>query len=260
MTRRTISLDQAELRAAAPDGTRTFTGYGAVFNQWADIAGMFRERVLPGAFSKTLADAADVRLLVNHEGMPLARTTSGTLKLAEDDHGLHVEASLDSSNPKVQELSSAMDRGDLNQMSFGFRTIADAFNEKPEDGGLPQRDLKELSLRNGDVSPVTFPAYEGTTAAIRAEARAYLAEHGVTPPLTKDEVTFEEVLGVIARSTPDEGWMPDAEQIRVAIERLESFVRKDEPTTDEQPAGHSLELIERRLQLTRTRLRLLGVA
>lgn len=261
VTRREISLDGAELRAATADGTRTFAGYAAVHNQWADIAGMFRERVVPGAFAKTLAEGADVRMLVNHEGMPIARTKSGTLRLAEDDHGLHVEAALDSSNPKVQELSSAMDRGDLSQMSFGFRTIEDLFDEKPEDGGLPTRDLREVSLKNGDVSPVTFPAYEGTTAAIRAEARAYLAEHGVTPPLTYEEVTFEDVLAVIARSTPETGWDGDPEAIRAAIMRLESFVlHQDEPTTDAAPAGHSLELIERQLQVTRNRLRLLGVA
>ena len=34
----------------------------------------------------------DVVLLVDHDGLPLARTTSGTLNLREDSKGLHVSA------------------------------------------------------------------------------------------------------------------------------------------------------------------------
>jgi HK97 family phage prohead protease len=86
----------------------------------------------PGAFAATLAKKPDVRLLINHDGLPLARTTSGTLKLREDKRGLHFEAELDATDPDVQRILPKVQRGDLSQMSFAFRTIKDAW--RTEDG------------------------------------------------------------------------------------------------------------------------------
>ena len=69
----------------------------------------FTEFVKRGAFSKTINDGADVRLLIDHEGVPLARTKSGTLTLEEDDRGLRVEADLDPSNPDAARIISAIE-------------------------------------------------------------------------------------------------------------------------------------------------------
>jgi phage head maturation protease len=88
-----------ELRAA--DNTVDVSGHAAVFNQEADICGMFREIIMPGAFRSTIMQD-DVPLLIEHEGLPLARSTMGrgTLKLAEDDVGLRVDSSLDATGPR----------------------------------------------------------------------------------------------------------------------------------------------------------------
>jgi len=118
------------------------------------------EFVRRGAFAKTLNDGADVRLLIDHEGIPLARTRSGTLALEEDERGLRVEAELDASNPDAQRVLSAMRRGDMSQMSFAFRTIKDGWSSDRQ-----VRELKEVQLY--DVSIVTFPAYEETVAELR---------------------------------------------------------------------------------------------
>lgn len=135
-------------------------GYAAVFDSPSEPM-PFVEYVRRGAFAKTLNDGADVRLLIDHEGVPLARTKSGTLMLEEDDRGLRVEASLDPMNPDAQRVISAMKRGDISQMSFAFRTIKDEFNTDRS-----VRELKEVQLY--DVSVVTFPAYEETIAEIRS--------------------------------------------------------------------------------------------
>jgi HK97 family phage prohead protease len=121
----------------------------------------FIEYVKRGAFSKTLNDGADVRLLIDHEGVPLARTKSGTMRLKEDERGLAVEADLDPMNPDAARVISAMKRGDLSQMSFAFRTIKDQFSDD-----RMVRELREVQLY--DVSVVTFPAYEETVAEIRS--------------------------------------------------------------------------------------------
>jgi hypothetical protein len=156
--RRSVAYSNLEVRAAE-DGTKLI-GYAAVFDSPSEPM-PFTEFVRRGAFSKTLNDGADVRLLVDHEGVPLARTKSGTLSLVEDDRGLRVEADLDPTNPDAARIISAMRRGDLSQMSFAFRTIKDAWN-----ADRSVRELREVQLF--DVSVVTFPAYEETVAELRA--------------------------------------------------------------------------------------------
>lgn len=153
-----------EVRDDPSTGAPTLHGYASLFNEEYDM-GMFRERVLPGAFTRTLANNPDVRLLVDHQGQPLARTKSGTLQLAEDERGLRVQATLDPSDPDVQRLLPKMRRGDLDQMSFAFR-VAQGGDSWSDD--YSQRSLKELILSGGDVSVVTYPASPSTEASIRA--------------------------------------------------------------------------------------------
>lgn len=148
-------------------------GYAAVFNSPTDFGqanARMREVVLPGAFKESLAAGADVRLLINHEGLPLARTKSGTLQLREDSHGLHVHAELDPTDPDVQALMPKMRRGDLDQMSFGFFTRADNWRM---DGGVPLRELRAVDVF--DVSIVTMPAYDDTNVALRSR-EAFLSD------------------------------------------------------------------------------------
>jgi len=160
--RRTNTVTDIEVREN-DDGGIAFTGHPAVFNRLSEpIMGAFVEQVDPDAFTVTIGeDRADVRMLVNHDGVPIARTKSGTLELTTDDVGLRSHApSLDGRNPTVVELASAMGRGDLDQMSFGFRTIREDMDY--EATPLPIRTLLEVQLF--DVSPVTFPAYPDTDA------------------------------------------------------------------------------------------------
>lgn len=125
-----------------------------------DMFGEFEETIARGAFNKTLKEADDVRLLVNHEGVPLARTKSGTLTLSARPD-LRARAQLDPANPTVQEVRSAMSRGDLDQMSIGMRVTRQEWNED-----YTQRYVNEVQLF--DVSIVTYPANPTTTAALRS--------------------------------------------------------------------------------------------
>ena len=155
---RSVSYNTAELRASN-DG-KTLVGYASIFDSPSEPL-PWTEFVRRGAFRKTIKDGADVRLLIDHEGIPLARTKSGTLTLTEDEIGLRVEAQLDDTNPDAMRVISAMRRGDLSQMSFAFQTVKDSWNS---DRSI--RDLKEVRLF--DVSVVTYPAYEETVAELRS--------------------------------------------------------------------------------------------
>ena len=162
--RRTFTIKDVEARQAE-DGTMRLSGYAAVFND-DSVPLPFIERIAPGAFRKTLSETPDVRLLINHEGLPLARTKNGTLRLTEDQTGLYMDADLPDTQA-ARDLYTLVERGDVDQMSFAFRVIRQKWNE-----GRTERTLTELSLADGDVSVVTYPAYPTTSV----EARAHLQE------------------------------------------------------------------------------------
>lgn len=155
--KRHIAYSNLEIRA---DGdSNTLVGYAAVFDSPSEPL-PWTEFVRRGAFAKTINDGADVRLLVDHEGVPLARTKSGTLRIKEDDKGLRVEADLDEANPDAARVMSALRRGDVSQMSFAFEPVKDSWSSDKK-----TRELKEVKLF--DVSVVTYPAYEETMVQLR---------------------------------------------------------------------------------------------
>jgi HK97 family phage prohead protease len=180
--KRTIAYSNLEVRAEG-DGN-TLIGYASVFDSPSEPM-PFVEYVKRGAFSKTLNDGADVRLLINHEGVPLARSKSGTLALEEDERGLRVEADLDPMNPDSARILSAMKRGDISQMSFAFRTIKDSFN-----ADRSVRELREVQLF--DVSVVTFPAYEETMAELRSQNIPVTVASVSTLSLRKNQVALQK--------------------------------------------------------------------
>jgi len=154
-------LENAEIRA--DDGEIRVSGYAAIFGEETNIGGMFTEVIERGAFKNAIARQDDVVFLINHDGLPLARTRSGTLKLTEDDRGLFIETSLDGEDPDVRSIVPKMKRGDLDKMSFAF--VPDV-QEWDDSGKMPKRTIKDVRLY--DVSIVTTPAYEGTDIGLRS--------------------------------------------------------------------------------------------
>ncbi|MDO9713826.1 HK97 family phage prohead protease [Paracraurococcus lichenis] len=145
-----------ELRAAG----RRLEGYAAAFNSPANIGG-FTEVVLPGAFAATLTARRDVLALVDHDpSRLLARTGSGTLRLAEDARGLRFELDVPDTGLGRDVLALA-ERGDLGGMSFGFRVVDERWP------AANRRELRAVELV--EVSVVqAFPAYAATSISARA--------------------------------------------------------------------------------------------
>lgn len=166
---RTYQLGVVEFRnAETVNGPLTLTGYASVFGHPYPVfggpeLGGWAETIQPGAFTKTLAERADVQLLINHEGMPLARTKSGTLRLSQDTTGLHVEAHLDQRSSRVQELQLTMERGDMSEMSFAFRVTRQSWSDDQT-----ERAITEVSLHKGDVSVVNYGANDATSTELSA--------------------------------------------------------------------------------------------
>lgn len=150
-----------ELRQEPGDPLPKIRGYAAVFNVLSEPIFGFRERILPGAFKKSLKN--DVRALVDHDSSQIiGRTKPKTLTLREDDKGLYVEITPPDTTLGRDTVES-IKRGDLDQMSFGFRTIEDVWKTE---GGNPVRELIEVDLF--DVSVVAFPAYPQTSVDVRS--------------------------------------------------------------------------------------------
>lgn len=192
---RRVAVAGLELRDGSD--TVTMTGYASTFNQPYDM-GWYRETVHPDAFKRSLGQKPDVRLLINHAGLPLARTTSGTLTLDTDSTGLRVSAELDPSDPDVAALVPKMRRGDLNQMSFGFRVMGDDGDEWSSD--MSQRTLRSLDINDGDVSVVTYPANPMTSVGVRAEGTAIDAIASALRSLEVRAATPEEIASVLTRA------------------------------------------------------------
>jgi HK97 family phage prohead protease len=186
---RCVTFTDIEVRDAEGGGL-TVSGYAAVFDSPSEDLGGFIEEIKPGAFRKVLRSKPDVRFLINHDGIPLARTTNGTLRLKEDTRGLKVEADL-SDTQTSRDFATSLKRGDVDQMSFMFRVEPDGrewfFPDDPDE--LARRVLYEMSELY-DVSGVTFPAYPATEIGVRG---MIAGEAIATPEGQLDETRFADV-------------------------------------------------------------------
>lgn len=152
------------------DDELRLVGHAAVFNSLSEDLGGFRERIEPGAFRSSLG--GDVRALFNHDtNFVLGRTTSGTLSISEDERGLRVDISPPANGFMRDLVMAPIERGDINQMSFGFRVRAGGSRFEEDDDGNVIRTLSDIELF--EVSPVTFPAYPDTDIASR-EYRSFI--------------------------------------------------------------------------------------
>jgi uncharacterized protein len=158
-----VFVNDFEVRET-PD-SMTLTGYAARFNEPSEPL-PFVERIKPGAFRKSLSSRNDIKLLWNHDSSSvLGSTRAGTLRLAEDELGLRVEADL----PDTQAGRDAkvlIQRGDVTGFSFGF-TVPPNGDSWNSDG--TERTLKSVRLLEVSTG-VAFPAYPTTngTAQVRS--------------------------------------------------------------------------------------------
>ena len=204
----------AQFRASGSDGENTghiVEGLAAVCGQEtriADCFGEFIEVICKGAFSET--DFDDVRLLVNHDfnGIALARSRRNnksdkpnTMQLWVDDNGdVNIKADLDTeNNEQARALYSAIDRGDMDGMSFCFFVSEE--NQRWHDrDGVKVREIIKVD-KVIEVSAVNFPAYGGTNinsrsldSDRRALENARAALDNVAKPKAKADTQTEKIL------------------------------------------------------------------
>lgn len=145
-------------------------GYAVVFNALSEDMGGFRERFAPGAFTDSLKRQG-VLALFNHERSALlGRTSSGSLAVSQDSHGLGFQLVL----PKTQlgaDVAELVQRGDLSKMSFGF-IVPSRGDSWGSERGQMIRTVHQANLY--EISIVPEPAYPQSSVGLRAELDAVL--------------------------------------------------------------------------------------
>lgn len=223
-TMRVCDTQPIEVRASqTSDNTLLWDGHASVSDYSYTVYGGapfgWAEKVQRGAYKRTLLNNADVSFLVNHEGMSLARTRSGTLTLLEDETGLRNVAELDMRQNAVNDLAIANERGDVNEQSMGFRVVADEWfdeDDAPSNRNVgTKRLITEINLNKGDVSAVNYGANDAAGGGFRTLDRAF-AELRAGKPLTDDQ---RSLLRSFAAAV-DETTHPASEPISVRLARL----------------------------------------
>lgn len=148
-------------------------GRPIVYDSKTDL-GWYDEIIQRGALADT--DLKDVRFLVNHntDMIPLARSRNNnensTMQMVVDNDGMGIRVDLDiENNTEAKNLYSAVERGDIDGMSFMFQVDGDKWDDLDSDH--PTRTITNIA-KVFEVSAVTFPAYEATSIQARGLSEA----------------------------------------------------------------------------------------
>ena len=173
-------ISRRDITAVVATEGSLLAGYAAVYNEpsveLVEGGRSFVERIAPGAFGRTIRD--DVKLYYNHDAsQPLARTTSGTLRLSSDRTGLAFDADIADTN-LGRDVRELLRRGDLTgEMSFGFYVERDTWNRARTERVIRSATLVEISVVQNAAYPQTHSSLRSVSAAAHEAARTRLELH-----------------------------------------------------------------------------------
>lgn len=179
-----------EYREDSSTGLVWITGTPIVYNTpytVNDMFGEFTERMNPSVGEDAMSRGFDVRLLENHKGLPFARTkpAQGKPPTLFLEHvagtGVRMRAGVDPDAPRVQDLLSAIERGDAGEMSVGFMVGDDQWSDD-----YLEREIFRFAEWL-DVSVVTFAA-SPTTDVEMARSRKMLMDVRAGKVLSDDNL------------------------------------------------------------------------
>lgn len=203
----------------------TMLGHAARFDSISDDLGGFREIIKPGAFRQA-ARTSTVHLLWNHDtSRPLASTDSGSLRINEDQEGLHVWARIPRALSYAQDIRALFGAGIARGMSFAFTMPTDGSGEEwsKMDDGTPLRTLTRVQELY-DVSPVTRGAYPQPAFSMRTLYEARIADtQGADTAVTDNTDTrgTDTAVGTLDTPGSDTAVRDTERAIRLAAMRAE---------------------------------------
>lgn len=163
------------------DAKWTIFGHAVTYNYLSNPLGDFREVMAPGCFAAHLALHPDIPCLYQHDSSKiLGRTTNRTLQIMDGPQTLDFRCQLDENQQWARDLWHAIDRRDVNEMSFAFIVNGDSgesWDTATDDTGkrYNRRTIKRALLK--DVSPVVGAAYSNPNDVANVAARARVADY-----------------------------------------------------------------------------------
>ncbi len=185
-----------EIRNDADGGMPTLVGHFTPFDEWSQIdswvEGNFMERTVKGAFAKTIRENRDqVKVTFNHGHDVHGDLVLGPIDiLREERAGPYYEVPLFDTTYN-RDLLPGLKAG-VYGSSYRFRVIKDEWDDDPgrsdnNPDGIAERTIREVRLY--EFGPVTYPAFDGATAAVRSMTDGYM-EHRIL----HDPVALERLL------------------------------------------------------------------
>lgn len=221
MSKITRMID-VELRASE-DNENNVEGLACVFDKETDL-GYFYEKIDRHAFDN--CDMSDVFMLFNHDqNFVLARTLNNSLRLSVEDSGLYQQSNIVATTQGNDVFKLVRD-GLINKMSFAFSVDREGETWYVDEDNKEHRTITKIA-KLYDVSLVTYPAYEATSAMARSVsemdelAKAHFEERANMENIEKVEEVVEAV----------EERAEVTEEVIEAVEEVAETV--EEPKTEE---------------------------
>jgi HK97 family phage prohead protease len=199
-----MRLTPSEFEVRSVGNSFQVEGYAAKWGTRSQDLGGFVETISAGASAASLAAGVDTRALFNHDAnLILGRRGAGTLRVSEDSTGIPYQIDMPDTS-YARDLVISIERGDVDQSSFGFRTVEDDWTNE---GRSLLRTLVQFELL--DVSPVTYPAYLDTYSGVgtrslapSAVLAAYEARSAgpTIPPVRFTAPDIEDAYGLALRA------------------------------------------------------------
>lgn len=177
------------MRAVGDQQKPVIEGEAAVFNVETVVGRWFREKILPGAFTRVLSEKPDVIGAFNHDwSFVLGRTTANTLTLEENDKGLRYSIDVNPNDTQAMSVYEKVKRGDVSQSSFAFTVRSEKWTEPADNETLALREILEVG-KLFDVGPVPFAQYPEASAQARSKSEAFMQD----PPVQAASGDAEEL-------------------------------------------------------------------
>ena len=126
------------------------------------------EEIEPRAFEAAINRAGNINVTVDHDDTHIyASTSEGTLKLYEDNIGLHADVLITD-----ESLIDLAKQGKIKGWSFGMYNVKDEI--EPRADNLPLRKIKALDLDHVTLVVRKSPVYSATSIEVRADEEVSL--------------------------------------------------------------------------------------
>lgn len=218
-----------KLRAADDGDGHILEGRMMPYDEWTEvrssIEGHFLERFTPGALAKTMAERANrIRVMFEH-GLDFLGRQSIAAGIAFEDRadGAYYDASLFRSVPDL--ILEGLRHG-VYGSSIRFRPVKwdRVRSPKPSEhnpDGIPEHTIREAYVQ--EFSVVSFPQYEGATAAVRSLTDEIAARQLLTNP--------DRLIEIIATNRTNTTEPPHSEREEPA-EQAPAASRRTQPVHD----------------------------